>query len=255
MTERIFENPQEPWSVEDLPRVARRHMDEAGADPVWLVPLSDPEYFCPENPHTDDHGFLAHSGGAMPEHVRGKRIEVKFRDGFVDDPEPYHAYIDWGHKGTSQDIIAYRIVADAEQDGPEEQSRQVPPHRSGGGGALPPPDIPEFLRHWRPRWGAEGREAGDILPRKNPALDRREDVARSLHSASGDPARMIQILSTEYIRLRALEEVLYDYDSIRAHMDPETKGRTRSMHVSDTIHAIQGAWSAMLDQENEDETS
>lgn len=69
-----------------------------------LIRLSDPEYYVPENPHTDDEGFLKHDGGKMPEWVRGKTTQLRWRDGMKSEVRPADQ---WLWVGADH---AYRII-------------------------------------------------------------------------------------------------------------------------------------------------
>lgn len=111
----VYENPKHP-------------IDSPYSEPQWyqegpraitqrIVRLSDPAYYCAENPHTDSEGFLPHDGGPMPEWLEGKIVQVKWLNGAVGTPDKAEVHI-WGR--TMQPIIAYRIVGEQEEPGKPE---------------------------------------------------------------------------------------------------------------------------------------
>ena len=59
---------------------------------------------------TDEHGFTIWRGGEQPAETKGLRVEGRFRDGDLSEPESADKF-DWSHTNSAGDIVAYKLVA------------------------------------------------------------------------------------------------------------------------------------------------
>lgn len=95
----IYEDPKYPWNIIPRPMNAR------------VVCLHETAYYVPENPYTDDDGFLPHDGGGMPEWVKGTvvilRSELETAKFHADDIHPF----------LFGSVRGYRIVSKAPESG------------------------------------------------------------------------------------------------------------------------------------------
>lgn len=88
----IYENPEKPWS---------------GAVGHKFVRLTEPVYYVPINPYTNDAGLLPHDGGEMPEWVRGRLVFAIDRNGTPYNV-PAECICNW------RQIDSYRVVGKQE---------------------------------------------------------------------------------------------------------------------------------------------
>lgn len=235
MTDRIFENPHNPWNPEELPHVARRHMDETGADPVRLVRLSDPVYYTDtENPHTDDEGRLPHDGGPLPEFLAGKKVEMITTDSDVPVIANYGG-LKLGDRPPGDHVTAYRIVE-----------------------TLPTPGISGRMRSaQKAMYGSEGREAGDPIPSSSRSrldfytdeeVKHRNELAAHLGVPVPGMSEWLREPLREARRLRYREAALTGYI---AHLGAQ--GIHACKYNSECGSEAIAIADAMLDQEQEDQ--
>jgi hypothetical protein len=87
---------------------------ETRCNPIAWQPLPAPPKPKPSTtPQIDNDGWIEWGGGDNP--AVGKFVQVKYRDGMVDDEQPSASYR-WHQHQNYYDIIAYRVI---ENDGRE----------------------------------------------------------------------------------------------------------------------------------------
>lgn len=92
----FYEDPKNPWSAR-------------------FIRLTDPAYYVPENPYTDDEGFLK-GEGRQPQWVNDNHlVVVEWLDGARSNARPPYMH-DWGK------VAKYKIIGEEQEEHPTEET-------------------------------------------------------------------------------------------------------------------------------------
>ena len=86
------------------------------------------------------------------------------------------------------------------------------------------------------------RAADALIKQKDEQLEWAQSVIDGFKESQERQAEEVGRLRAENERLRELEALLYDGYTVLKNLPTDAKGRTRSVHVSDTLDGLKSAW-------------